>query len=89
MCDLPVRWRPPVGAGSAQQAGHPKGLVGRLFGAVVAHRNYEMNLFTLERLDVRPGHRVLEIGFGPGRLIAASPNTHGKAGSEERTTLTR
>ncbi|HME68552.1 MAG TPA: class I SAM-dependent methyltransferase [Myxococcota bacterium] len=45
--------------------------MGRFFGAVMAHLNHEMNLFTLEHLDVRPREKVLEIGFGPGRLIAA------------------
>jgi ubiquinone/menaquinone biosynthesis C-methylase UbiE len=45
--------------------------VGRFFGSVMAQLNHEMNLFTLEQLEVRPRDRVLEIGFGPGRLIAA------------------
>ena len=61
----------PQAAPSAGQAGRPQGLVGRFFGAVMVHLNHEMNLFTLEHLDVRPGERLLEIGFGPGRLIAA------------------
>jgi len=52
------------------QAGHPKGLVGRFFGCVMARLNQEMNLFTLEQLEVRPGEAVLEIGLGPGRLMA-------------------
>jgi len=63
--------RVPLGVGSAGQAGQPKGLVGRLFGAVMARLNHEMNLMTLELLGVRPGEKLLEIGFGPGRLIAA------------------
>jgi ubiquinone/menaquinone biosynthesis C-methylase UbiE len=37
----------------------------------MAYLNHEMNLFTLEQLAVRPGETLLEIGFGPGRLIAA------------------
>ena len=57
--------------GSAGQAAHPKGLLGRFFGTVMAYLNHEMNLFTLEQLAVRPGETLLEIGFGPGRLIAA------------------
>lgn len=71
MHDLPATERSAGRSGSAQQAGHPKGLVGRLFGAVMARLNHEMNLFTLEHLDLRPQDQVLEIGFGPGRLIGA------------------
>jgi SAM-dependent methyltransferase len=60
-----------LGTGGARQAGHPRGLVGWLFGALMAHLNHEMNRFTLEQLDLHPHDQVLEIGFGPGRLIAA------------------
>jgi ubiquinone/menaquinone biosynthesis C-methylase UbiE len=52
--------------------------VGRFFGTVMARLNHEMNLMTLELLSVRPGERLLEIGFGPGRLIAALAERTGK-----------
>ncbi len=71
MADFPAAARGALGTGSPGQAGHPRGLVGRLFGAVMARLNHEMNRFTLEQLDVRPSDRVLEIGFGPGQLVAA------------------
>jgi ubiquinone/menaquinone biosynthesis C-methylase UbiE len=77
---------------SAGQAGQPKGLVGRFFGAVMAHLNHEMNLFTLEQLDVRPGENLLEIGFGPGRLIPALSDRvgHGRVwGADHSDTMVR
>ena len=51
-----------------EQFHHPRGLLGRLAGAVMAHRgsNLERNRRTVELLDVRPGQRVLELGPGPG-----------------------
>jgi ubiquinone/menaquinone biosynthesis C-methylase UbiE len=66
--------------------------VGRFFGAVMAHLNHEMNLFTLEQLDVRPGETLLEIGFGPGRLIAALSDRvgHGAVcGADHSDTMVR
>jgi cyclopropane fatty-acyl-phospholipid synthase-like methyltransferase len=33
--------------------------------------NRARNRWLLERLDVQPGHRVLELGYGPGFAIAA------------------
>jgi len=70
--------RVPVGVGSVGQAGRPTGFVGRFFGAVMARLNHEMNLMTLELMAVRPGEKLLEIGFGPGRLIAALAERSGK-----------
>lgn len=55
-----------------KQFGRPSGLVGDVAGWVMAHRpsNRERNWRTLELLDIRPQHRVLEIGFGPGVALA-------------------
>lgn len=51
-----------------EQFHHPKGLLGRLAGAVMAHRasNRARNRWTVELLDVQPGQSVLELGPGPG-----------------------
>lgn len=51
------------------QFGHPRGLVGRLAGAIMASKNRERIEWTIEKLDVAPSDRILEIGFGPGVSI--------------------
>jgi SAM-dependent methyltransferase len=57
----------------ARQAGHPRGIAGRVVGWMMAHRrsNRQRNRWVVSLLDVRPADRVLEIGFGPGVAIAA------------------
>jgi SAM-dependent methyltransferase len=54
------------------QAGHPRGVAGRLIGRLFAHRpsNRQRNRWAVALLDVQPADRVLEIGFGPGVAIA-------------------
>lgn len=60
----------------------PHGAVGRLAGWVMASRpsNRRRNDWTLELLEIEPGHRVLEIGFGPGygieQLVKRNPGVH-------------
>ncbi len=53
------------------QFGNPRGLVGRLAGEFMARRpsNRARNLWTVDLLELRPHHRVLEIGYGPGFAI--------------------
>lgn len=47
---------------------NPRGLLGRLAGAIMANResNRLRNEWTVELMDLKPTSRVLEIGFGPG-----------------------
>ena len=47
----------------------PRGAAGRLAGMVMACSNERAQEAVAERLAVGPGERVLEIGYGPGRLI--------------------
>jgi SAM-dependent methyltransferase len=49
----------------------PHGIGGRAAAWVMAHRssNRERNLWAVSLLDVQPGERVLELGFGPGIAI--------------------
>jgi SAM-dependent methyltransferase len=54
----------------AAQFGRPHGLVGRRLIAPWLDRiARRMNLLALERLDVRSGDSVLEVGFGGGALL--------------------
>lgn len=45
---------------------HPAGVLGWLGGALMARENRRMARRAVQLLDVRPGDRVLEVGFGPG-----------------------
>lgn len=57
-----------------EQFQRPHGALGRLAGFVLAHRpsNRRRNLWTVERLELAPTDRVLELGFGPGIAIRAA-----------------
>jgi|SRR2546430_1779438 len=46
----------------------PRGVRGRLAGWIMKYTNRKQDEI-LQLLDVSPGNRVLEVGFGPGRLI--------------------
>lgn len=63
----------------ARQLARPSGLIGRWLTARWLNRaNGAMNRLTLDGLALRPGDRVLEIGFGGGdlleRILAARPD---------------
>ena len=53
------------------QFGRPTGFWGKVAGTIMAHRpsNRERNYWTVALLDIQPGDRVLEIGFGPGLAL--------------------
>jgi SAM-dependent methyltransferase len=53
------------------QFAHPRGLLGRLAGALMAAKNAAMNDAAAARVPLRPGDHVLELGFGHGRTLAA------------------
>lgn len=54
----------------ARQAKKPSGWFGRNFiTKLLNRRNYEIELFGLETLDVQPDDQILEIGPGNGRLM--------------------
>lgn len=49
--------------------GHPRGLLGRLVGTIMAYENRERNHWAVSLLDIGPRDHVLEVGFGPGLAI--------------------
>lgn len=55
-----------------RQFGKPSGPLGVLVGLVMRVRpsNRVRNSRTLDLLDLRPGDRLLEVGFGPGLAVA-------------------
>ncbi|MBD2232953.1 class I SAM-dependent methyltransferase [Phormidium tenue] len=53
----------------ARQLGDPSGWFGRLLLKFLNRRNAALNDLVLEALQLQPGDRILEIGFGGGDLI--------------------
>jgi ubiquinone/menaquinone biosynthesis C-methylase UbiE len=54
--------------------GHPRGLLGRLGGMVMARANADQEARTVDRAALQPGDRVFVVGHGPGvgLVLAAS-----------------
>ncbi|MFE7203370.1 class I SAM-dependent methyltransferase [Pseudonocardia alni] len=50
--------------------GHPRGLAGRLGGTVMAWGNRRQERWAVDRAELRPGHRVIMVGCGPGVGVA-------------------
>jgi cyclopropane fatty-acyl-phospholipid synthase-like methyltransferase len=53
----------------AKQFRKPGGLLGRLAGKIMFFENRKINLWTIDRLTIKPGDYILEVGFGPGYAI--------------------
>ncbi|MDQ3168487.1 MAG: methyltransferase domain-containing protein [Chloroflexota bacterium] len=49
---------------------HPRGPMGRLTARLMRQGNASLNVWMVERLAVKPRDRVLEVGFGPGVVLA-------------------
>jgi SAM-dependent methyltransferase len=55
----------------ARQLGNPEGEIGRAVGEYMSRHNAAVSAAAWRRLGLEPGARVLEVGFGNGRLIPA------------------
>jgi len=54
----------------SRQARKPSGIIGRyLMTKIFNAGNADLNFFVKETLDIKKDDRILEIGFGPGKLI--------------------
>jgi ubiquinone/menaquinone biosynthesis C-methylase UbiE len=47
----------------------PSGLSGRFAGWLMARNNEERSWWTVEKLNIKPGNRILEIGYGSGETM--------------------
>ncbi len=77
-----------------RQFGAPEGPVGRLAGLVMRHRasNRRRNEWTVDLMRLSPGHRVLELGYGPGyalQLVCARLGPEGQALGLDRSEVMR
>jgi SAM-dependent methyltransferase len=55
-----------LGAALSRQLSHPTGLGGKVIARLMNRGNRTLNDEAIARLDVRPGVRVLDLGFGGG-----------------------
>jgi ubiquinone/menaquinone biosynthesis C-methylase UbiE len=56
----------------ARQGRRPSGLLGHIVGRIMARETHAGNLIALDMLELAADDRVLEVGFGHGRTLAAA-----------------
>jgi len=54
---------------TAQHLGKPEGEIGRALADSMAERNWSVYEAAIKRVGVQPGERLIEIGFGNGKLV--------------------
>src|SRR5262249_787544 len=72
--------------------GHPKGILGRLGGMIMARVNRDAAAQLIELLNVRPDDKILEVGFGPGvaiQLLLQRLSTGAVAGGDPSPEMVR
>ena len=50
--------------------GRPQGVLGRLGGIIMARMNADCGIWVSDLLEVGSNDSVLEVGFGPGMVLA-------------------
>ncbi|MWA04958.1 methyltransferase domain-containing protein [Actinomadura sp. LD22] len=65
-----------------RQFARPRGAAGHIAGWIMAHRgsNVQRNQWVVSLLEVQPGQRILEVGFGPGVALAETVRRVGATG---------
>jgi SAM-dependent methyltransferase len=54
----------------ARQFARPHGPLGNVAAGIMRRGNAPLNLWIIELMELKPGSRVLEVGFGPGIALA-------------------
>lgn len=75
-----------------KQFGSPSGLFGKFIGNRMAKGNVYDAQWTISLLDIQPGYRILEIGFGPGvstQLASAKASQGFVSGIDHSQTMVR
>lgn len=60
--------------------GHPRGILGRLGGRLMARGNAEQERWAVGSGELKPGERVLVVGHGPGVGLALAADAVGPTG---------
>jgi arsenite methyltransferase len=60
--------------------GHPRGLLGRLGGTLMARGNAEQEQWAVDSAKLQPGERLLVVGHGPGLGLASAARAVGETG---------
>jgi cyclopropane fatty-acyl-phospholipid synthase-like methyltransferase len=73
----------------SSQFGRPRGALGYLAGYIMGHRrsNLERSDWALSLLQIEPGDRILEIGFGPGVAVGKAAAKAAEAVGIDRSVL--
>jgi len=69
------------------QLSNPSGAGGRLIGRVMAAANRRPIKALIGALDIRPEHRVLDLGCGEGDALAALPDAEWRCGIDQSDTM--
>jgi arsenite methyltransferase len=60
--------------------GHPRGVAGRIGGALMVRGNAEQEQWAVRQAELRPGMQVLVVGHGPGLGLASAASAVGPSG---------
>lgn len=60
--------------------GHPRGLLGRAGGGLMARGNAEQEQWAVDSAELGPGEHVLVVGYGPGVGLALAARAVGESG---------